>query len=123
MKRHKLLFLTKINFGNKQNAGYLNKVRAQSTAVRKNGIDVDLLYFRDLELVIESPEHTSVQAFGSRLGLLYHLYIRLPLGIKKGTYHSLYIRHFLTNPLFLISLAFFGMKNMEIIMEVPTFPY
>lgn len=123
MKRHKLLFLTKINFGNKQNAGYLNKVRAQSAALRKNGIDVDLLYFRDLELVIESPEHTSVQAFGSSLGLLYHLYIRLPLGIKKGTYQSLYIRHFLTNPLFLISLALFGIKSMEIIMEVPTFPY
>lgn len=123
MKRHKLLFLTKINFGNKQNAGYLNKVRAQSAALRKNGIDVDLLYFRDLELVIESLEQTNVQAFGSRLSLLYHLYIRLPLGIKKGTYQSLYIRHFLTNPLFLISLALFGMKNMEIIMEVPTFPY
>lgn len=123
MSRKKILFFTKINFANKQNEGYLSKVRAQSSALRFHGFDVDLLYFRDNICYIENDYKTNEEHFNSRLDLLLFLFIKFPLKLKKGYYSGIYIRHFLTNPLFLITLMLHKMNGSTIVMEVPTFPY
>ena len=119
----RLLFFTKINFGHNQNAGYLNKVRSQSQALREHGWEVDLIYIFNNEVRIENPEGTSSKAFSSRLKLLYYLFIGFPREIKKGKYYGVYIRHFLTTPLFLRFLQVIKPKVTKLVMEVPTFPY
>ncbi|MBL7830110.1 MAG: glycosyltransferase [Saprospiraceae bacterium] len=123
MNKQNILFITKINFGNKQNAGYHAKVRAQSNALRSYGLDVDLMYFSELDFVIENPETTKSQQFGSRLGLLWYMYVFFPFTTGKKKYQGIYIRHFLTNPLFIISLFLYKLRGIKIVMEVPTYPY
>lgn len=123
MNQANILFFTKINFGNKQNAGYHNKVRAQANALRKSGMQVDLMYFSNLECVLENPGSEQRQSFSSRLALLWYMFVKFPFSLQKNRYDGLYIRHFLTNPLFLIMLLIFRLKGTVIILELPTFPY
>ncbi|HMG15997.1 MAG TPA: glycosyltransferase [Saprospiraceae bacterium] len=119
----KLLFFTKINFGNSQNTGYWNKVNSQADAIRKQGWAVDLIYINDNEIRLKTSEGISSTTFKSRLNLLYNLFIVSPCLLKKEKYTAVYIRHFLTNPLFLIFLHKMRSQLKTIVMEVPTYPY
>ncbi len=123
MDKPKVLFFTKINFGNQQNAGYHSKVRAQAGALRKTGLDVDLLYFRNYECVIESEDSEKKYPFSNRLSLLWFMFITYPITSGAKHYQGLYIRHFLTNPLFLVMLLIYKLKKTSIVLELPTFPY
>ncbi len=123
MSNKRVLFITKINFGNKQNAGYLTKVRAQSEALRSHGLNVDLLYLKENMSFLENPEITIQKTFYSRISLLYYMFAGFPLSLSKNYYSGIYIRHFLSNPFFLICLLLHKFKGSLIIMEVPTYPY
>lgn len=119
----RLLFFTKINFGHKQNAGYLSKVRSQSNAFRQSGWDVDLLYVYNNEIRLENPQGVESKSFESRIAQLKYLFLEFPNKVKYGSYKAVYIRHFLTTPLFISFLKRMKPKVENIVMEVPTFPY
>lgn len=118
-----LLFFTKINFGNSQNKGYWIKVNAQSNAFRKLGWNVDILYVFKNEVRLENSENCISLSFNSRIKLLFYLFVIFPTKLIKGQYSAIYIRHFLTNPLFLIFLMKSKPKVRRVLMEIPTFPY
>ena len=121
--KNKLLLFSKINFGNTQNQGYWAKVNSQADAIRKQGWNVDLLYVFNNEIRLKTTENIDSIKFSSRLGLLYYLFIKFPGKLNVGQYNGVYIRHFLTNPLFIMFLKRVKSKVNTIVMEIPTYPY
>jgi glycosyltransferase involved in cell wall biosynthesis len=124
-KKHKLLFFTKMDFGVAANGGIKKKVFAQARAFRAHGFEVDVLSFSQQIVQIEG-QNTSLtfphSGSWSRLRFLFGGFLSV-IDIKE--YDYLYVRHFLTNPLFLWLL--YRVKkahpSIKIFMEIPTFPY
>lgn len=121
----KLLFFTKMNFGEAANGGIKNKVEAQKRAFESLGLEVDFLYVSNGSVIIESGHEKYEFEAKSKFAFLKYLFGGF---LKAGfvrRYDYVYIRHFLTNPLFINLLGKFKKQNsvIKIFMEIPTFPY
>jgi glycosyltransferase involved in cell wall biosynthesis len=121
----KLLFFTKMNFGNVANSGIKNKVFSQAKAIEQNGIESDVFYFEYNKFYIQTKSELKVKETSNKIQFLYYLYLGFILDLNLKEYKYLYIRHFLLNPLFLLLLISMKIKNRNLIiyMEIPTFPY
>jgi hypothetical protein len=125
MANKKLLFYTKMNFGNVANSGIRNKVFAQLNAFRNLNLDTDLFYFEDKEIILEGLNSNWRTRFSSKLRFIMYLYFGYIDKLDIQQYDAIYIRHFLTNPLFLLGLRKIKISNpkIKILMELPTYPY
>ncbi|WP_255039038.1 glycosyltransferase [Lacihabitans soyangensis] len=125
MDQKRLLFYTKMNFGNVANSGIKNKVFAQAKAFNNLGLATDVLYFENKTIKIEG-KNQNIQSFcKSKIDFLKFLYFGYLSAIDVKKYDFVYIRHFLTNPLFLWMLKSIKKQNpsIKIYMELPTYPY
>jgi glycosyltransferase involved in cell wall biosynthesis len=125
MNKKKLLFYTKMNFGNVANSGIKNKVFAQLKAFRNLDFDTDIFYFENKEIIIEGDNANRRKTFDSKLKFIQYLYFGFLNHVDIEKYDMVYIRHFLTNPLFLFALKTIKKRNpnIKILMELPTYPY
>ena len=125
MGKKKLLFFTKMNFGNVANSGIKNKVFAQAKAFDNLGLDTDNLYFENKTIKIEGQNQNIQKFCESKVDFLNFLYFGYLKEIDIQKYDFIYIRHFLTNPLFLWMLARIKKQkpSIKIYMELPTYPY
>lgn len=114
-----------MNFGISGSGGIKNKVFAQVKAFEELGLKTDLLYFENKNIILYTQEETVVKTTHNKISFLSYLYGGFLKKIDIRSYDYIYIRHFLTNPLFLILLALIKIKNkkIKIFMEIPTFPY
>lgn len=121
----KLLFFTKMNFGVAANGGIKKKVFAQARTFRQHGFEVDVLWFSDQIVSLEGHNITLTVRHSSSWGRLRFLFGGFLAVIDIKDYDYLYVRHFLTNPLFLWLLYRVKKANpsIKIFMEIPTFPY
>lgn len=121
----KLLLFTKMNFAVKENSGIRKKVFAQVRALRTHGLEVDVVYFENNDVFIEGDNVNYIFKSKSKLQFLQFLYGGFLKEIDVKSYNYVYIRHFLTNPLFLSLLSKLKKKNsaIKIFMEIPTYPY
>jgi glycosyltransferase involved in cell wall biosynthesis len=125
MSSKKLLLFTKMNFGVAANGGIKKKVFAQAKAFRHFGLETDVLFFENKNIIIEGNNHNFIKNTKGKIDFLYFLYNSFLKQIKIENYNYVYIRHFLTNPLFIFLLWKMKKqnKNLKIYMEIPTFPY
>ncbi len=121
----KLLFFTKMNFAVKENSGIKKKVFSQVKALRAYGLQVDIVYFEDKTVHIEGDTANFVYETNGKISFLQFLYGGFLKKIDAQSYKYVYVRHFLTNPLFLGLLSKMKKKNsaIKIFMEIPTYPY
>lgn len=123
----RILFLTKIDFSIPATGGLFRKVRAQADALaRRDGWEVDLFYIRGLEAVLERHDGQVTRfPFSSIRERALFTNNGLFRMMRKNGYQSLYIRHFLLNPVFAIQLIWWklGARQRKILLELPTFPY
>jgi glycosyltransferase involved in cell wall biosynthesis len=121
----KLLFFTKMNFAVKGSGGIQNKIFAQAKAFEQLGIKTDILYFEDDKIYLKSDETNLLSQINSKFGFLKYIYGGFLKDIKIQHYKYLFVRHFLTNPLFIWLLFRIKLANPNIVifMEIPTFPY
>ncbi len=121
----KLLFFTKMNFGISGSGGIKNKVFAQVKAFEELGLKTDLFYFQNKNIILNTQEKTIVKTTQNKISFLSYLYGGFLNKIDICSYDYIYIRHFLTNPLFLVLLTLIKIRNkkIKIFMEIPTFPY
>ena len=124
MKR-KMLYFTKMNFGFDVNYGFKKKVFAQSNAFRSYGYEVDICFIENNDVVIENSENRKEFVCSNAISRSYFQFLMLPKHINIKQYDVLYIRHFLTNPLFLMFLNRCKKLHpgIKVIMEIPTYPY
>ncbi|MFN4144949.1 MAG: glycosyltransferase [Runella sp.] len=125
MNQKKLLFYTKMNFGIAANGGIKKKVFAQANALGEHGFEVDTLFFEHQTIKIEGSHQNLAFHQPSKLGFLRFLYGGFLSVIDIRQYDFVYVRHFLTNPLFLLMLWRMKRKHprLKIFMEIPTYPY
>jgi glycosyltransferase involved in cell wall biosynthesis len=125
MDQKRLLFYTKMNFGNVANSGIKNKVFAQAKAFDNLGLATDVLYFENKTIKIEGKNQNIQRFCQSKINFLKFLYFSYLTEIDIKKYDFIYIRHFLTNPLFLWMLKSIKKQNpdIKIYMELPTYPY
>jgi len=121
----KILFFTKMNFGIPASGGIKNKVFAQAKAFQDLGFETDVLYFENKTIKIEGQNVKITKETTHKYSFLKYLYLGFLENIKIEEYDFLYVRHFLTNPLFIVMLRRIKAKNrnIRIFMEIPTFPY
>jgi glycosyltransferase involved in cell wall biosynthesis len=121
----KLLFFTKMNFAVKENSGIRKKVFAQAKAFRSHGFEVDVLYFENNIIFIEGDNAQISFNAKNKLQFLLFLYGGFLKKIDFSSYDYVYIRHFLTNPLFLRMLEKLKVlqPKAKVFMEIPTYPY
>lgn len=121
----KFLFFTKMNFAAKGNSGIKKKVFAQAAAFRSLGFEVDILFFENNEVIIESANSRVVFEAKNKIQFLKYLYGGFLNNETYRNYKYVYIRHFLTNPLFILMLSKLHKFNaqIKIFMEIPTYPY
>jgi glycosyltransferase involved in cell wall biosynthesis len=121
----KLLFYTKMNFAVKGNSGIKKKVFAQAKAFRSHGFEVDVLFFEDNKIYVEGDNARVSFEAENKLQFLLFLYGGFLKKVDFSSYNYVYVRHFLTNPLFLRMLK--KMKALQpkakTFMEIPTYPY
>lgn len=121
----KLLFFTKMNFAVKGSGGIQNKIFAQAKAFDQLGIKTDIFYFEDDNIYLKSDETNLLNHINSKFGFLKYIYGGFLKDIKIKNYKYLFVRHFLTNPLFIWLLFRIKLTNPNIVifMEIPTYPY
>ncbi|MEZ5030710.1 MAG: glycosyltransferase [Saprospiraceae bacterium] len=123
----RILFLTKIDFSIPATGGLFRKVRAQADALaRRDGWEVDLFFIHGLEAVLERHDGQVIRIpFASGLKRAMFTNSGLFRLIRNNGYQSLYIRHFLLNPVFAIQLIWWKLRRgqRKILLELPTFPY
>jgi glycosyltransferase involved in cell wall biosynthesis len=121
----KLLFYTKMNFGNVANRGIANKVHAQVKAFENLRIETDLFYVDNNNVCLEGKHPAFRYSAKSKFKFLWFLYVAYLDKINIKQYSYIYIRHFMTNPLFLFMLWRIKKRNpaVKIFLEIPTFPY
>jgi glycosyltransferase involved in cell wall biosynthesis len=121
----KLLFFTKMNFGNVANSGIKNKVFSQAKAFENLGLETDVLYIDNNIIKIQGKSLNIKQKFESKFKFVIYLYFGYLREIDIQNYDFVYIRHFLTNPLFLFMLQKIkrNKPSIKIFMELPTYPY
>ncbi|MFB0908786.1 MAG: hypothetical protein QMB03_11025 [Spirosomataceae bacterium] len=122
---NKLLFFTKMNFAVKENSGIRKKVFAQVKALQRHGLEVDVVYFENNKVFIVGDNCNTTFEANGKIQFLSFLYGGFLEKLDVKSYRYVYIRHFLTNPLFLNLLSKFKKSNagMKIFMEIPTYPY
>ncbi len=125
MNNKNLLFFTKMNFGNVANSGIKNKVFAQVKAFNNLELPTDILYFENKTIKIEGKSQNIQKVCESKFSFLNFLYFGFLKEIDIKNYDYVYIRHFLTNPLFLWMLKSIKKQkpSIKIYMELPTYPY
>lgn len=121
----KLLFFTKMNFAVKENSGIRKKVFAQVKALQKHGLEVDVVYFEDNKIYISGDNSNITFEANSKVQFLSFLYGGFLEKLDATSYNYVYIRHFLTNPMFLMLLSKLKKcsSDAKIFMEIPTYPY
>ncbi len=121
----KLLFFTKMNFAVKGSGGIQNKIFAQAKAFDQLGIETDIIFFENDKIYLKSDETTLLNQINSKFGFLKYIYGGFLEDINIQNYQYLFVRHFLTNPLFLWLLLRIKLSNPKIVifMEIPTYPY
>lgn len=121
----KLLFFTKMNFAVKENSGIRKKVFAQIRALQRHGLEVDVVYFENNKIYIVGDNCDITFEANGKLQFLSFLYGGFLEKLDVKSYEYVYIRHFLTNPLFLNLLSKLKKPNegIKIFMEIPTYPY
>lgn len=114
-----------MNFGISGSGGIKNKVFAQVNAFEELGLKTDLFYFENKNIIIKTQKKTIVKSTQNKISFLSYLYGGFLKNIDIYSYDYIYIRHFLTNPLFLVLLTIIKIRNkkVKIFMEIPTFPY
>ena len=114
-----------MNFGISGSGGIKNKVFAQVRAFEELGLKTDLFYFENKNIILYNQEETVVKTTHNKISFLFYLYGGFLKKIDIRSYDYIYIRHFLTNPLFLVLLTLMKIRNnkIKIFMEIPTFPY
>lgn len=121
----KLLFYTKMNFGIEATGGIKNKVLAQKKAFEDLGFEVDFFYFENKVIKIENKQSILEHKTESKFAFLKYLFGGFLNDISIEDYSCMYVRHFLTNPMFIFLLYSIKKRNpqIKIFMEIPTFPY
>ena len=114
-----------MNFGNVANRGIANKVHAQVKAFEILGIETDLFYIDNNHVCLEGKQPNFKYSIKSKIKFIWFLYVTYLSKININEYSYVYIRHFMTNPLFLFMLWKIKKRNptVKIFLEIPTFPY
>lgn len=121
----KILVYTKMNFGIAANSGIKKKVFAQAQAFREHGFEADFLYIEENSIKVETATNVYEHKASGKLDYLRYLYGGFLKDFSIEQYDFIYIRHFLTNPLFLRMLHHIKKQkpSCKIFMEIPTYPY
>lgn len=114
-----------MNFAVKENSGIRKKVFAQVKALQRHGLQVDVVYFENNKIYITGDTCDVIFEANGKIQFLSFLYGGFLKKLDIKSYNYVYIRHFLTNPLFLSLLSKLKKKNsaIKIFMEIPTYPY
>ena len=114
-----------MNFAVKGSGGIQNKIFAQAEAFKQLGIDTDVFYFEDNNIYLKKEKTALIKAVNGKFDFLKYIYGGMLRDVKIKNYDYLFVRHFLTNPLFLLLLIRIKLANpkLKIFMEIPTYPY
>jgi glycosyltransferase involved in cell wall biosynthesis len=114
-----------MNFGTKANLGIKKKVLSQSKAFQNLGLDTSIQYFEDNAIVIKNSKSEGKLEFRSTVKQLYHQYFGFVTYNKLEEFDYFFVRHFFTDPLFILMLLRLKIKkaSIKIFMEIPTYPY
>lgn len=121
----KILFYTKLDFGNEGHSGISKKIFAQAKALRRLGFSTDLLYFKGNEVVVENDVNKQFFSFENKYKRIFFQYKKFIQCIDFQSYTHVYIRHFFLHPLAIVLLYTMKKANpkLKIIMEIASFPY
>lgn len=121
----KILFYTKLDFGNDAHSGISKKIFAQAKALRRLGIQTDLLYFRGNSVVISNGESEQIFQHSSRWKRFFFQFYGFMKVIDMKQYSHIYIRHFFLNPVTLMLLKKLKQvnTNASLVMEIASYPY
>ena len=121
----KILFYTKLDFGNEAHSGISKKIFAQAKALRRLGIETDLLYFRGNEVVVSNGEQDRVFAHNSTAKRVLFQFFGFTAAIDLQQYSHIYIRHFFLHPIAMMALRRIKKINpkAKLIMEIASYPY
>lgn len=121
----KILFYTKLDFGNEAHSGISKKIFAQAKALRRLGLDTDLLYFRGNEVVISNGTEEKVFQHNSARDRFLFQFFGFTEAIDLKQYTHIYIRHFFLHPPAILLLRKMKKINPQakMIMEIASFPY
>lgn len=114
-----------MNFGIEATGGIKNKVLSQKEAFEQLGFEVDFFYFENNIIKIATKNGIIEYVAKSKFDFLKYLFGGFLSNVNIQDYSCMYVRHFLTNPMFIFLLKRIKRKNptIKIFMEIPTFPY
>lgn len=121
----KILFYTKMNFGNAGNSGIFKKVIGQWKALNEWGFDSVLFYTENDNIVIKKHEQEEKKTFSSLWKRLIYTYQGFIEDLDIKEFDVMYFRHFFFHPLAVWMLFWLKWKHpkLKIVMELPTYPY
>ncbi|MFZ4543924.1 MAG: glycosyltransferase [Saprospiraceae bacterium] len=121
----KVLFYTKLNFGNEAHSGISKKIFAQAKALRRLDIETDLLYFRNNEVVISNGDYEQIFRYNNKWKRFFFQFFSFSTAIDLRQYTHIYIRHFFLNPFAILLLKKLKKANpsVKIVMEIASYPY
>ena len=123
MKR--ILFITYWPFENEASNGICKKIRAQAEALSSYGMQVDLTYMKNGNMMVLA-DGKELQAGKARPVIGKMLASRqLKRHLKKSGTHvdGVYIRYALSDPWFLGLLRYLKKQRVRVLLEIPTYPY
>ena len=123
MKR--ILFITYWPFENEASNGICKKIRAQAEALSSFGMQVDLTYMKNGNMMVLA-DGKELQAGKARPVIGKMLASRqIKRYLKKSGTHvdGVYIRYALSDPWFLGLLRYLKKQRVRVLLEIPTYPY
>lgn len=123
----KILYLTTTNMSEK--SGVTFKIQGQVYAMRKKGIEVDIIYPKSNLIELESFQSTKILGQFKKIPVLSFftmikkLYFCSQLLIEKKTYTAIYIRYSFFDKNFFDFIRILKNFGTKIFLEIPSYPY
>lgn len=117
-----LLYLTTWDFCNEESDGVCKKIKSQISALRKNGIKVDLIYIRNHDVLFQENAGEEIIAHVGNIKKT-PAYFKMRKFLRNRKYDWVYNRFGLFDTFYVNVLKTLKQNGARILVEVPTYPY
>ena len=125
MNKKKVIYYSKINFGNPGSSGIRNKIEGQWIAFNNAGLETDLFYIENYNAYLKSTSGVIEKEFKNKYSKIRFIYCDFINEWNITKYDTIFIRYFFVHPLAILMLWKIKSKNskIKIIWDMPTYPY
>lgn len=125
MSKKKVIYYSKINFGNPGSSGIRNKIEGQWIAFNNAGLETDLFYIENYKAYLKTSTGVIEKKFKNKYSKIKFIYIDFINEWNIDKYDTIFIRYFFVHPLAILMLWKIKQKNsnIKIIWDMPTYPY